>query len=138
MTRRRERTLALLARLNRRAAEEAAGELGRLQAEESRLVQDREDLLSMMAQDATPAESEGAPYRAAWMQSLSAETQRLASQAIRMRPEIERAADRVADAFRDSKSVETLQDRAAAARYDAELAHRAEDLLPHLTRLPRG
>ncbi|ETX28873.1 hypothetical protein [Roseivivax isoporae] len=136
MTRRRDRTLALLGRLNRLAVEDAARELGALRAEESRLVRDRDALLTQMLEDRTAPDAEGAPYRAAWMRALSAETQRLSAAAVRMRPEIDRATDRVAEAFREAKTSETLRARRRAEADQATAAAERADLDPFLTRFP--
>lgn len=137
MSRQRRATLDVLARLNRRATEEAAQAAAGLRAEEARLLRERDALLAAMEADDTPADAAAAPYRAAWMRDLSAEVQRLSAAAVRLRPEIDAAAARVAGAFCDLKSVETLQERAAETlRTEAE-ARRQEDLAQHLQRLPR-
>jgi hypothetical protein len=134
---RRARTLAILARLNRRDAEEAARELAGLRSEEARLRQDRDNLLHSMETDRTLPDADGAPYRAAWLQALSAETQRLSSEAVRLRPRIDAAATRVSDAFRETKTVETLQDRLADTDRRNVEARRAQDVEPFLLRMPR-
>ncbi len=133
--RRRERSLALIERLHRDRAREAARERGAIEAERTERLSERDAVLATIAESVAP-DSASAPYLAAWIRSVGDRADTLTRDAARLRGRSEEAADRSAEAFREAATLCHARDRLAEARAAAEEEALQLALAPFLEKMP--
>ncbi len=133
---RRRRSLALIERLARDRAHAAARDRAALDADHARLCAERETVLASLVDRPALPDAAAAPYIAGWIRSVSGHADHLAQDAARLRTDIEEAARRVADDFREAETYRYLIDRLDAEAAAREQAAELEALSPYLTKAP--
>lgn len=132
---RRTAALLLMERLKRHDIESDARELGRLRAESARLDRQKEELLDRLHGESRSDDPALAAYLGNFIRSVRSEILRIEREKARIEPDLTRLEDRVAEAFREMKTYESV--RLSAQAEALEEARRQEDAAAAETALGR-
>lgn len=109
MVPRRTAALALMERLRRHEIEAEAQELGRLRAEEARLLRRKDELTRRLSEESRTGDPALVAYLGNFLRSMRSEIARVERDRARIEPDLTALETRISAAFREMKTYETVR-----------------------------
>ena len=126
--RRRIRALGTMERVKRMETEQKARDSAAIRDRMSRMEREKQALLRRISQESRVDGVEGAAYLGRFIRSIRAEIERLDAEMARLRPELNRAEERLRAAMAEQKTFEILKVSRIAAEHRAEKKREAARL----------
>ena len=126
--RRRIRALGTMERVKRRETEQKARDSAAIRDRMNRMEREKQALLRRISQESRVDGVEGAAYLGRFIRSIRAEIERLDAEMARLRPELNRAEERLRAAMAEQKTFEILKVSRIAAEHRAEKKREAARL----------
>lgn len=126
--RRRIRALGTMERVKRMETEQKARDSAAIRDRMGRMEREKQALLRRISQESRVDGVEGAAYLGRFIRSIRAEIERLDAEMARLRPELNRAEERLRAAMAEQKTFEILKVSRIAAEHRAEKKREAARL----------
>ncbi|MGR3372826.1 flagellar export protein FliJ [Pseudooceanicola nanhaiensis] len=126
--RRRIRALGTMERVKRMETEQKARDSAAIRDRMNRMEREKQALLRRISQESRVDGVEGAAYLGRFIRSIRAEIERLDAEMARLRPELNRAEERLRAAMAEQKTFEILKVSRIAAEHRAEKKREAARL----------
>lgn len=126
--RRRIRALGTMERVKRMETEQKARDSAAIRDRMGRMEREKQALLRRISQESRVDGVEGAAYLGRFIRSIRAEIERLDTEMARLRPELNRAEERLRAAMAEQKTFEILKVSRIAAEHRAEKKREAARL----------
>ena len=126
--RRRIRALGTMERVKRMETEQKARDSAAIRDRMGRMEREKQALLRRISQESRVDGVEGAAYLGRFIRSIRAEIERLDAEMARLRPELNRAEERLRAAMTEQKTFEILKVSRIAAEHRAEKKREAARL----------